>query len=168
MRAWKTCNKCPVSGQSSPGASAPRSTTESGTVLAENTQTKERIARLLVDSPIVDGHNDLPWALRLADADVEDLDVAGPLPQFHTDLDRMAAGGVGVQWWSVYVPSTLPEDESLRATIEQVYLVHRMVARHADRLALAINADDVGKALADGKIASLIGAEGGHSIGGTL
>src|SRR3954451_2375781 len=130
--------------------------------------TQDRIAQLLIDSPVVDGHNDLPWALRLAGADVDDLDVAGPLPQFHTDLDRMSAGGVGVQWWSVYVPSTLSEEESLRATIEQVYLVHRMVARHPDRLALAVNADDVGKALADGRIASLIGAEGGHSIGGAL
>jgi len=131
-------------------------------------ETSERIARLLIDAPVVDGHNDLPWALRLAEADVDQLDVVGPLPQFHTDLDRLAAGGVGAQWWSVYVPSTLGEDESLRATVEQVYLVRRMVARHSDRLALALNADDVAKALADGKIASLIGAEGGHSIGGTV
>src|SRR3954447_23596582 len=128
----------------------------------------DRIARLLVPSPVVDGHNDLPWALRLADAHLAELDVTGPLPQFHTDLDRLAAGGVGAQWWSVYVPSTLPEDEALRTTIEQVHLVHRMIARHPDRLALALDADDVAKALADGKIASLIGAEGGHSIGGSL
>jgi len=128
----------------------------------------DRIARLLVESPVVEGHNDLPWALRLVDAHVSELDVVGPLPQFHTDLGRLAAGGVGAQWWSVYVPSTLPEDEALRTTIEQVHLVHRMVARHPDRLALALNADDVAKALADGRIASLIGAEGGHSIGGSL
>lgn len=128
----------------------------------------DRIARLLVDSPVVDGHNDLPWALRLADTDLDATDLAGPLPQFHTDLGRLASGGVGVQWWSVYVPSTLPEDEALRTTIEQVHLVHRMVARHPDRLVLARDADEVAKALADRRIASLIGAEGGHSIGGSL
>ena len=68
----------------------------------------DRIAQVLAESPVVDGHNDLPWALRLVDAHVSELDVAGPLPQFHTDLGRLAAGGVGAQWWSVYVPSTLP------------------------------------------------------------
>jgi membrane dipeptidase len=128
----------------------------------------DRIARLLAESPVVDGHNDLPWAMRLAGTDPDRTDLTGPLPQFHTDLGRLAAGGVGVQWWSVYVPSTLPEDESLRTTIEQVHLVHRLVARHPDRLALALGADDVAKTLADGRTASLIGAEGGHSIGGSL
>ena len=134
----------------------------------------DRVAQLLAESPVVDGHNDLPWALRLAGVDAAgpdvdtDMDLTGPLPQFHTDLDRLAAGGVGAQWWSVYVPSTLPEDEALRTTIEQVHLVHRMVARHPDRLALATTADEVAKAQAHGRIASLIGAEGGHSIGGTL
>src|SRR3954453_13070091 len=112
----------------------------------------DRIARLLVEPPVVDAHNDLPWALRLVDAHLGEPDVTGPLPQFHTDLDRLAARGVGAQGWAVYVPSTLPEDEALRSTIEQVYLVHRMVARHPDRLALARTADDVAKALADGRI----------------
>jgi membrane dipeptidase len=128
----------------------------------------DRVARLLAESPVVDGHNDLPWALRLAGSDIAGLDLTARLPQFHTDLGRMASGGVGVQWWSVYVPSTLPDDEALRTTIEQVHLVHLMVVRHSDRLALARTADEVGKALADGKIASLLGAEGGHSIGGSL
>lgn len=128
----------------------------------------DRIAQVLIESPIVDGHNDLPWAMRLANTDLDATDLTGPLPQFHTDLERLAAGGVGVQWWSVYVPSNLSDDEALRTTIQQVHLVHRMVARHPDRLALARTADDVEKALANRKIASLIGAEGGHSIGGSL
>ncbi|HEX4654898.1 MAG TPA: dipeptidase [Mycobacteriales bacterium] len=132
------------------------------------TDTTDRVTRLLEASPVVDGHNDLPWALRLADADLDELDVAGPLPQFHTDLDRLTRGGVGTQWWSVYVPSTLPDDEALRTTIEQVHLVRRMVEQHPDRLRLALNADDARAAMASGRIASLIGAEGGHSIGGTL
>jgi membrane dipeptidase len=128
----------------------------------------DRIARLLETSPIVDGHNDLPWAMRLANADIDNTDVASPLPQFHTDLGRLDRGGVGAQWWSVYAPSTLPGDEALRTTIEQVHLVRRMAARYPDRLALAVNADDVAAALASGRLACLIGAEGGHSIGGTL
>jgi membrane dipeptidase len=127
-----------------------------------------RVAAVLRDSPVMDGHNDLPWALRLDNADIDSFDVAGPLPQFHTDLDRLHRGGVGAQWWSVYVPSTLPEDEALRTTIEQVHLVHAMIARHPDRLALALTADDVRTAQQRGRIASLIGAEGGHSIGGSL
>lgn len=128
----------------------------------------ERVARILRESPVVDGHNDLPWALRLAGADIDEVDVAGPLPQFHTDLDRLRRGGVGAQWWSVYVPSTMPETEALRTTIEQVHLVRRMVEQKSDRLALAIDIDSTRAAIEDGRIASLIGAEGGHSIGGTL
>ena len=128
----------------------------------------ERIARLLDESPVVDGHNDLPWAMRLANADIDDTDVAEPQPQWHTDLGRLDRGGVGAQWWSVYVPSTLPEDEALRTTIEQVHLVRRMAARYPERLALAVNADDVATALSSGRLACLIGAEGGHSIGGSL
>jgi membrane dipeptidase len=129
----------------------------------------DRIGQLLRESPVVDGHNDLPWALRLAGViGFDALDLREPQPQFHTDLSRLVAGGVGVQWWSVYVPSTLSPDEALRLTLEQVQLVHEMVARHPDRLALARTADEVGKALADGRVASLIGAEGGHSIGGSM
>ena len=131
-------------------------------------ETAERIARLLQESPIVDGHNDLPWAIRLAGTDIDAIDVAGPLPQFHTDLDRLRRGGVGAQWWSVYVPSTLPETEALLTTVEQVHLVRRMVEQHADRLALAVDIDSARAAIAQGRIASLIGAEGGHSIGGSL
>ena len=128
----------------------------------------DRVAGILRESPVFDGHNDLPWALRLDNADIDTLDVAGPMPQFHTDLDRLRRGGVGAQWWSVYVPSTLPDDEALRTTVEQVHLVHAMIARHPDRLALALTADDVRRVQERGLIASLIGAEGGHSIGGTL
>jgi membrane dipeptidase len=131
-------------------------------------ETADRVRRILRESPVVDGHNDLPWALRLANADIDDVDVVGPLPQFHTDLDRLRRGGVGAQWWSVYVPSTLPENEALRTTIEQVHLVRRMVDQQPDRLVLAVDIDSARAAIAQGRIASLIGAEGGHSIGGSL
>jgi len=90
------------------------------------------------------------------------------MPQFHTDLGRLARGGVGAQWWSVYVPSTLPDDEALRTTIEQVHLVRHMVEQYPSRLALVTDADGVADAIAGGRLACLIGAEGGHSIGGSL
>jgi membrane dipeptidase len=124
-----------------------------------------RIAAVLERSPVVDGHNDLPWALRLAElSDLTGVDLLDA-PQFHTDLTRLRRGGVGVQWWSVYVPSELSPDEALRTTIEQVHIVHRIVAAHPDRLALVTTAREAAAALAEGKLASLLGAEGGHSIG---
>lgn len=117
---------------------------------------------------LIDGHNDLAWAHREAfDCDLERGDVAQPQPRLHTDLPRLSSGGVQGQLWSVYVPSTLPEPEAVVATLEQIDFVHRLVARY-DQLAFARTADDVERAVADGRIASMIAIEGGHSIGGSL
>jgi membrane dipeptidase len=126
--------------------------------------------RLLSEYPVFDGHNDLPWALRvLAGGDLDRADPAGDLSgRTHTDLPRLVAGGVGAQFWSVYVPSRLPEPEAVVATLEQVDLVHRMVRRLPDRLALATTAADCLAARQRGQIASLLGAEGGHCIAGSL
>jgi membrane dipeptidase len=119
--------------------------------------------------PLIDGHNDLPWEIRVvADGDLGKASVDERLPRFHTDIPRLAEGGVGGQWWSVYVPGTFTGDEAVRITLEQVDIVHRMIARYPRRLQLALTADDVEKAFAAGRIASLLGAEGGHSIGGSL
>ena len=85
----------------------------------------------------------------------------------HTDLPRLRAGGVGAQFWSVYVPSTMGP-EAVGATLEQVDAAYRMVERYADRLALATTADEVEAAWASGRVASLLGAEGGHQIDGSL
>ncbi|WP_238335835.1 dipeptidase [Serinicoccus kebangsaanensis] len=122
--------------------------------------------------PVLDGHNDLPWALRelvgaerALDVDLQ-ADTSGR--GLHTDLDRMRQGSVGGQFWSVYVPSSLPEADALVATLEQVDLVHLMVGRYADRLALATSADEVEEAMGRGLVASLLGAEGGHSLAGSL
>jgi membrane dipeptidase len=127
-----------------------------------------RIEELLRTSPVVDGHNDLPWALREAGlSDISDVDLTAQ-PRFHTDLKRMRTGRVGAQWWSVYVPSTLPDDEAVATTLEQIDLVRRMIAKYPDYLMPATTIDEARAAMANGRIASLIGAEGGHSIGGSL
>lgn len=127
-----------------------------------------RIDELLRSMPVVDGHNDLPWALREAGlTDLGKVDLERE-PRFHTNLERMRTGRVGAQWWSVYVPSTLPDEAAVTATLEQIDLVRRMVARYPSYLAPATTADEAREVMAGGRIASLIGAEGGHSIGGTL
>ncbi|MGW1932705.1 dipeptidase [Streptomyces sp. NPDC001919] len=125
---------------------------------------------LLADHPVVDGHNDLPWALRehvRYDLDRMDIgtDQTGAL---HTDLLRMRAGGVGAQFWSVYVPCRLTGDDAVSATLEQIDVVDQLLERYAGDLAPALTADDMEAARAQGRIASLKGAEGGHSINNSL
>jgi membrane dipeptidase len=120
--------------------------------------------------PVFDGHNDLAWALhKLTGGDLDALDPGDSLlGRTHTDLPRLAAGGVGAQFWSVYVPSTLGEPDALVATLCQIDLVHRMIERHPDRLVLATTAAGVRDAAASGRIGSLLGAEGGHCIASSL
>jgi membrane dipeptidase len=114
----------------------------------------------------VDGHNDLPAALRArAGYSVAGLDTARP--ELHTDLPRLRAGGVGAQFWSVYVPSHLPEPEAVVATLEQIDAVYRMVAAYPDDLRIAYTAAEVERAYTGGKIGSLLGVEGGHSLAGS-
>ena len=116
--------------------------------------------------PVIDGHNDYPWEVRQkAELDLAKLDMRQPQPTIMTDFARLAAGGVGGQFWSVYVPSPAPGTDpaaSVTPALEQIDIVHRMVARYPDKLALALTADDIERAQKQGKIASLIGMEGGH------
>jgi membrane dipeptidase len=124
---------------------------------------------LLRSHPLVDGHNDLAWRIREGSGlDLRRLDLAAPVTGTHTDLPRLRRGGVGAQFWSVYVPGALQGEAAVATTLEQVDLVHRMIDRHPDDLELALTADDVESAFARGRIASLLGAEGGHSIAGSL
>src|SRR6266571_4012702 len=124
---------------------------------------------LLSRFPIMDGHNDLAWALReIAGHSDEPVDIAAPVPGTQTDLPRMASGGVGVQFLSLYVPAQLAGEAAVVATIEQIDLVHDLIRRYPDALELALTAADVEWILATGKVASLIGAEGGHSIACSL
>ena len=124
---------------------------------------------LLAAHPIIDGHNDLPYALReQVGYDLSRCDIGTRQSHNQTDLARLAEGGVGGQFWSVYVPGTWSGERAVVGTLEQIDFVHRMVAAYPDRLALASTADDVESAYQDGKIASLLGAEGGHSIASSL
>ena len=124
---------------------------------------------LLNTFPIIDGHNDLPWALRQARLAGSDLpDIAEPIEFTHTDLPRLAEGGVGGQFWSVFVPAELQGDAAVAATLEQVDLVRRLVARYPDRLELALTAAQAESITASERVACLIGAEGGHSIASSL
>ncbi|MFH9673203.1 dipeptidase [Streptomyces sp. NPDC017405] len=128
----------------------------------------EEARALLREFPVVDGHNDLPWALReQVRYDLDALDLAGHHPgRLHTDLPRLRAGGVGAQYWSVYVPSDHPEP--VAATLEQIDCVRRMLDRYPADLAPALTAADLEAARTEGRIASLMGAEGGHSIANSL
>lgn len=127
-------------------------------------------AHLLHDHPLIDGHNDLPWAAReLAGYDFERLDLrAGTQGRTHTDLPRLRAGLVGGQFWSVWVPATLPGHAAVTATLEQIDAVHQMIDKYGDQLGLARTADEARAVFASGRIASFLGAEGGHSIGCSL
>ena len=118
---------------------------------------------------VFDGHNDLPWELRLqVGGDLDRLDIGRRVPTTATDLPRLREGGVGAQFWSVYAPSNLPGDFAVTQTLDQVDLVHRLVQRYANDLTLAVTAAEVEAAMAEGRIASLMGAEGGQSIGCSL
>jgi membrane dipeptidase len=124
---------------------------------------------LLRRSPLVDGHNDLPWAIRnRPELDVEHLDPEAGIAGTHTDIPRMRLGEVGAQFWSVYVPGVLAGDAAVTATLEQIDLAYRLIRRYHRDLELALTADDVERIFASGKIASILGAEGGHSIASSL
>ncbi|WP_171163142.1 dipeptidase [Streptomyces sp. I05A-00742] len=131
----------------------------------------DRARELLAAHPVVDGHNDLPWALREQvsyDLDRRDIATDQSAAGLHTDLPRLRAGGVGAQFWSVYVRSDMAGDDAVSATLEQIDIVHQLIDRHPADLRLARTADDMEAARSEGRIASLMGAEGGHSINCSL
>jgi len=131
--------------------------------------TLARVTELMRRHPLIDGHNDLPWEARQQSGyDFDRLDLQQRLDTTHTDLPRLREGGVGAQFWSVWVPSTLAGDSAVIQTLEQIDAVHQMVARYGDQLGLARTADELETVFASGRIASLMGAEGGHSIGCSL
>lgn len=123
---------------------------------------------LLRGAPLIDGHNDLLWALREAREKGEPLDPAEPCPTLHTDLPRLRTGCVGGQFWSVYVPSDLPAVDAVTQTLEQIDTLFELVRRNPASVELASSAADVERIAAAGRVASMIGVEGGHSIGDSL
>jgi membrane dipeptidase len=135
-------------------------------------QIQARIDRILKATPLIDGHNDLPEQLRENYAlSIEGLASGSDQRQPHplmTDMARLHQGRVGAQFWSVYIPSEVTGDAAIRETIEQIDIVKRLVKAYPNDLALARTADDVVRIHKSGRVASLIGIEGGHQIGGSL
>jgi len=129
----------------------------------------ERISEVLRAAPLIDGHNDLLWALReIREGTGEDPDIAQPATRLQTDLPRLEEGAVGAQFWSVYVPSYLPPADAVTETLEQVEAFYDLVHRYPGRLEQARTASDVERIAGKGRVASMIGVEGGHAIGNSL
>jgi membrane dipeptidase len=130
----------------------------------------EHARKLLESTPLIDGHNDLPWEIReskTAPRDVAAYDIRRAAPK-QTDLPRMAEGRVGAQFWSIYIPGEAKDSGYARIQLEQFDIARRMIARYPDRLALALTANDIERDFKRGKVASLLGMEGGHAIENSL
>jgi membrane dipeptidase len=130
----------------------------------------ERARRVLRSTPLVDGHNDLPWAIRefsKAPHDVEAYDLRKTTPG-HTDLARLAKGMVGAQFWSVYTPGEFADSGYARVQLEQIDIARQVLAKYPDKLRLALTSSDVRRNFRDGVIGSLLGLEGGHAIENSL
>jgi membrane dipeptidase len=132
----------------------------------------ERAIRVLSESPLIDGHNDVPWIYReKVDRRLDAIDLAKDTSgehRMHTDIPRLREGRVGAQFWSVYIPSSISGGDAVRQVLEQIDFVHRMTEKYSDTFAMAYTADDVERIIQSGRIASLVGMEGGHSIGDSL
>ena len=148
---------------------APRSAAAQETWTPPDAATLERAREILVRHPVFDGHNDVVWEIRVhegAPRDVDAYDLAGRAPG-QTDLERLRKGGVGAQFWSVYVPGEYADSGFARVQLEEIDIALRMIETYPD-LVLARTADEVEAAMRQGKIASLLGAEGGHALENSL
>jgi membrane dipeptidase len=142
-------------------------------LFAITTHAQPAVDKILKEVPLIDGHNDLPWQYReRVKNQMSKLDIRQDQSQLekplHTDIPRLRQGRLGAQFWSVYVPASLKSADAVQATMEQIDVVHRLDATYPDTFALALTADDIVRIHKSGKIASLIGMEGGHSINNSL
>jgi membrane dipeptidase len=137
---------------------------------AQSDPALERARRILRSVPLIDGHNDLAWEIRMSESapmDVAAYDLRTRTPG-HTDFERLKAGQVGAQFWSIYVPGEVKDSGYARIQLEQFDIARRTIARYPDRLTLALRADDIEREFKRGRIASLLGMEGGHVIENSL
>ncbi len=142
-------------------------------VAAPATASQDRIDRLLTRAPVIDGHNDLAWEVRrAAEAGAPPVDIAADTASrgvpLQTDLARLRRGHVGGQFWSVWIPADVTGPRAVEMTLEQIDIVRRLVAAHPGALQLATTAADIRRIARSGRVASLIGVEGGHQIDGRL
>jgi membrane dipeptidase len=119
---------------------------------------------------LIDGHNDLPWQFReKKDLSFRRIDITKVQKNLHTDIPRLRQGGMGAQFWSAWVPTeTMKDGTAVRETLEQIDVIYRMVKSYPDTFEMAYSVDDILRIHNQGKIASLIGIEGGHSIDNSL
>jgi membrane dipeptidase len=137
-------------------------------IVADDSSSLARAKRILAESPVVDGHNDLPWVIREKLAgDVEGFDIS-QRAAYDTDIPRLRAGEVGTQFWSVYVPTSLEPLDAIRTQLEQIDIALRLIEMYPDDLQLATSVADIENARANARIASLLGMEGGHTIANSL
>ncbi|NUO83395.1 membrane dipeptidase, partial [candidate division KSB1 bacterium] len=137
---------------------------------SSNDSALQHARELLKSTPLVDGHNDLPWVIRTdakAPRDVEAYDLRQRTTG-DTDLQRLHEGRVGAQFWSVYIPGEIKAEGFAKTQLEQIDIAHRIIERYPEAMELALTVDDVRRIFKQGKIASLLGMEGGHAIENSL
>ena len=132
----------------------------------------EKALRVLATTPLIDGHNDLPWAIRESETAPHDVeapahDLRGSTP-FHTDIARLRAGRVGGQFWSVYIPFEATAEGAAKVQLEQIDIANQIIEKYPDALELALSTSDLEAAFGRGRIGSMLGMEGGHAIENSL